>query len=91
MLDRLLDVALLLRRQPREFAGEDFPRFGDVAVEGFGFMNPVSVTFFLFDSSAMLFCFKFNSEIFCRAASAWQDFFFSVFHLGIGKFKIILV
>ena len=40
MLDRLLDVALLLRRQPREFAGEDFPRFGDVAVEGFGFNEP---------------------------------------------------
>ncbi len=40
MLDRLLDVALLLRRQSRKFAGEDFPRFGDVAVEGFGFNEP---------------------------------------------------
>ena len=37
MLYRLLDVALLLRRQPRKLAGENFSRFGDVAVESFGF------------------------------------------------------
>ena len=37
MLDCLFDVALFFRRQAREFAGEDFTGFGDIAVEGFGF------------------------------------------------------